>query len=120
MIYPPSVEEEDAEIVLKRSQLKKTIYLAVGNAMTLIDEHIISALQMSNDEKHPSPMRAAVSASITTIICKHVNQAAVADMVTKATSQAVKSPDVIPTLADALVTNDGSMKHIARFVMRTV
>lgn len=73
------------------------IDLAVANAMKLIDERFIDGLHMSNDETRPTRMGATISATFTTVIGEHVNQAAVSDMVPNASRQTATNPGVIST-----------------------
>lgn len=118
--YSPSLDEEDAEIVLRRSELKTIIDVAVTNTMTLIDERIISALQSCTDGNRLSPMGTAISTAVGTAVADQISQGMVSKMVKEEAFQLVRNPEVKTMIAAELTRSDELMSPIAKFVAKSV
>lgn len=118
--YVLSLDNEDVDIVLRRNELKAIIDVAVANTMILIDDCIISVLQLCVDGNQLSPIGTAVSIAVRTIIGVQVSPVTVCEADKNATVQMRTETQVIWTTAAGLTKCDEIVSSIAMFVATTV
>lgn len=94
--------------------------MVVSNVMKLIEDCIISALQSLTMECQRSPIEAAVSTAIVTVIDKQVGEMLMSELVKVAESQAQTGAVVMWTVANKLIACDELLVPITRVVERAV
>lgn len=107
------MEQEDEEVVLKRSELKTMIDDVIEEMMTLIDERTILALKLGSDEARPSPMGAAVSVTVAAAVDEYFSRRTVIKKITSEVEREIPSPDVVTETASELVRKDNLIRPIA-------
>lgn len=115
--YPSSLQEEDMEIVLRRSKLEMIINVAVPKTMMLSDDRIIFAPRSCADGNQLSPMETAVSMTSTG---DQDSKGVMSKMVKYTSVEMAAQLKVVLMIASGLTKRDKPMSLIAKFVAGSV
>lgn len=118
--YPHSLDKEDVETVLRRSELKTLIDVAVTNTATLIDEQMVSTMQSCSDRNRLYPTVTAVSIAVGTAAVNQNSHGMVPKMVKEKAFQSVMNQEVKSMIAVLLARSDQYMSAIAKHVATTI
>lgn len=114
------MSDEDAEFVLRQSELKTMFDMAVSSVMTSIDNHIIFALESSTAGSRAPSIGNTVRAAIVTIMDEQVGENAMFQMVSDAVDHAVIIQNVVSPVAHNHFGCDELMAPIAMFSAKNV
>lgn len=112
----PSMPADDVEVVLRQREVKTMIDVPVSNALSLINDHITSALQSCMIEGQPRALGSVVSTTIETVVHQQAGEKWISELVKDAAGQAVASRDVISTVVENLIVCNKFVGSVARFL----